>query len=162
MVLQPKVTHSEGESNPTSIGTEKEQLNLDTFDGKAFVEWNPEAAVTPLAQLPFFIEYLKLGRRFEPWVDDCPLEYTSNNAPEKIDVLGSLFLSIIAGHNRFLHITTLMSDGVNSKLLGMNKVVSDDSACRALKKKSRRVLESVGSRLICTDVMSHCLVSLGY
>ena len=92
MVLQPKVTHSEGESNPTSIGTEKEQLNLDTFDGKVFVEWDPEAAVTPLAQLPFFIEYLKLGRRFEPLVDDCPLEYTSNNAPEKIDVLGVLFL----------------------------------------------------------------------
>lgn len=134
MVLPPKVTHPKGELNPTSIGSENDQIDLDTYDGKIFVEWDPEAAVTPLAQLPFFIEYLKLGRRFEPWVDDCPLEYTSNNAPEKVDVLGSLFLSILAGHNRFSHITTLMSDGVNSKLLGMNKVVSDDSARRALKK----------------------------
>lgn len=30
--------------------------------------------------------------------------------------------------------TALLSDGVNSKLLGMSKVVSDDSARRAIKK----------------------------
>jgi DDE family transposase len=77
---------------------------------------------------------LKLGGRFDPWVDDCPLYYQSNNAPEKIDVLGSLFLSILSGHKRYAHITNLMSDRVNSKLLGMNKVVSDDSARRALHK----------------------------
>ena len=99
-----------------------------------FVEWDPEGAVTPLAQLPFFIGFLKVGCRFEPWVEDCPLDYRSNNAPEKVDVLGSIFLSVLSRHNRFAHLTTLMSDSVNSKLLGMNKVVSDDSARRGLKK----------------------------
>jgi hypothetical protein len=43
------------------------------------------AAVTPIGQLPFFIEFLKLGYRFEPWVDECPLDYTSNNASKKIE-----------------------------------------------------------------------------
>ena len=48
--------------------------------------------------------------------------------------MGSLFLSMLSGHNRYAHMTALLSDGVNSKLLGMSKVVSDDSARRALKK----------------------------
>ena len=43
-------------------------------------------------------------------------------------------MSVLSGHNRFAHLTTLMCDSVNSKLLGMNKVVSDDSARRGLKK----------------------------
>ncbi len=82
----------------------------------------------------FFLQFLKLGNRFEPWVNDCPLFYNSNNAPTKTDVLGSFLLSVLSGHTRYSHITTLMSDTVNSTLLGMNKVVSDDSARRALKK----------------------------
>jgi len=111
-----------------------EAVEVDTFAGKVHVEWDQNAAVTPLGQLPFFIQFLKLGGRFDPWVKDCPLSYQSNNAPEKVDVLGSLFLSILSGHRRYAHMTSLMSDQVNSKLLGMNKVVSDDSARRALKK----------------------------
>ncbi len=134
MVLRPKSTHPTGEK-PSAIknglaGT----VQVDTYAGKLQVEWDADAAVTPLGQLPFFIQFLKLGGRFDPWVDDCPLQYFSNNAPEKIDVLGSLFLSILSGHKRYAHITNLMSDRVNSRLLGMNKVVSDDSARRALKK----------------------------
>ncbi len=42
--------------------------------------------------------------------------------------------SVLSGHTRYSHITTLMSDTVNSEFLGMNKVISDDSARRALKK----------------------------
>jgi len=26
-----------------------------------------------MGQLPFFIQFLKLGGRFDPWVNDCPL-----------------------------------------------------------------------------------------
>jgi len=51
--------------------------------------------------------------------------YRSNNAPEKIDVLGSLFLSILSGHKRYSHLASLVSDGVNPALLGMNKIVSE-------------------------------------
>ncbi|MDA9004010.1 transposase [bacterium] len=107
---------------------------VDTFGGKVHIEWNPDAAVTPLGQLPFFIQFLKLGGRFDPWVTDCPLSFNSNNAPQKVDVLGSLFLSILSGHKRYAHITTLISDSVNPALLGMNKIVSEDSARRAVKK----------------------------
>ena len=47
-------------------------IKVETFDGKVFVEWDPDAAVTPLGQLPFFIEFLKTGHLFTPWVNDCP------------------------------------------------------------------------------------------
>jgi len=66
------------------------------------------ASVTPVGQLPFFIKFLKLGNRFKPWVDDCPLVYTSHNAPTKTDVLGSLLLFFLSDHTRYAHITRLM------------------------------------------------------
>ena len=107
---------------------------VETFGGKIHVEWDPSAAVTPIGQLPFFIQFLKVGGLFERWVEQCPLRYQSNNAPQKRDVLGSFLLSILSGHNRYAHMTALLNDRVNSRLLGMRKVVSDDSARRALKK----------------------------
>ncbi|MCU7940984.1 MAG: hypothetical protein KZQ68_17045 [gamma proteobacterium symbiont of Bathyaustriella thionipta] len=134
MILPPKIIHPVDEAQLPEKTTLFEAVEVETYGGKLQIEWDQDAAVTPIGQLPFFIQFLKLGGRFQPWVDDCPLNYMSNNAPKKIDVLGSLFLSILSGHKRYAHITNLMSDRVNSELLGMNKVVSDDSARRGLKK----------------------------
>ena len=134
MDLSPSTIHPEGEKNSLQNITKAESIEVETFDGKVFIEWDPTASVTPLAQLPFFIEFLKLGCRFEPWVEDCLLEYNSNNAPQKNDVLGSFFYPYCPGHKRFSHITCLKNDGVSAKLLNMKKMVSDDSARRALKK----------------------------
>ena len=134
MIFPPKIAHPEGVELPSTKKPVPEPCIVDTYDGKVQIEWNPDAAVTPLGQLPFFIQFLKIGGRLDPWVDECPLFFKSNNAPKKIDVLGSLFLSILSGHKRYAHITTLMSDGVNPALLGMNKIVSEDSARRAVKK----------------------------
>ena len=69
-----------------------------------------------------------------PWVESCPLHDISNNASKKIDVLGTILLSVLSGHYRFAHIAHLAGDEVNRQLLGMNKIMSDDSVCRALKK----------------------------
>lgn len=134
MVLPPKFIHPAGEVKNSQKKALSAAVEVETYAGKIHVEWDPTAAVTPIGQLAFFIEFLKLGHRFDPWVDDCPLSYRSNNAPKKIDVLGSLFLSILSGHNRYTHLTALRGDTVNTKLLGMNKVISDDSAIRALKR----------------------------
>ena len=62
--------------------------------------------MTPLGQLPFFIEYLKQGGLFDGWVAGCPLSLTSPNAPSKRDILGTVMLSVLAGHRRYAHITT--------------------------------------------------------
>lgn len=134
MVLPPTPIHSKGEPKELSKQVAPASLEVDTFEGKIHVEWEPGASVTPMGQLAFFIQFLKTGCRFEPWVEDCPLIYTSPNAPKKINVLGSLLLSILSGHKRYAHIATLTGDAVNSKLFGMTKVVSDDSARRGLLK----------------------------
>lgn len=134
MVLRPKNSYPKGRQKSTPKSLVPANTSVDTYDGKLHIEWDQDAPVTPMGQLPFFIQFLKLGERFDPWVNDCPLRYHSNNAPEKVDVLGSLFLSILSGHKRYSHITTLISDSVNPSLLGMNKIVSEDSARRAVKK----------------------------
>ncbi|HWF48916.1 MAG TPA: ATP-binding protein, partial [Bryobacteraceae bacterium] len=43
-------------------------LSLDTFAGKIQFKWAPEAGVSSLGQMPFFIEYLKTSGVFENWV----------------------------------------------------------------------------------------------
>jgi hypothetical protein len=65
---------------------------------------------------------------------DCPLEYKSNNASGKREVLVTLFLSILAGHHRYAHITAIRQDGINPALFGVSQLVSEDTARRALVK----------------------------
>ena len=100
--------------------------SLDTFAGKIHVKWAPEAAVSSLGLMPFFIEFLKTSGLFDKWVEDCPLRYTSGNAPEKRNVLGTMLLSVLAGHWRYAHINAIRGDGINPELLGMTAVASED------------------------------------
>lgn len=107
---------------------------VDTFGGRIHVEWDPTAAVTPLGQLPFFTDYLQVSGLFDPWVEQCPVQWTSPNAPTKRDVLGTAVLSILCGHQRYAHISALRGDTINAPLLGMEKVVSEDSVRATLLK----------------------------
>jgi hypothetical protein len=70
--------------------------------------------------------------RFDAWVEECPLQYTSPNAPRKRDVLGTILPSVLSGHWRYAHMNAIRGDGVNPELLGMTKVASEDSVRRAL------------------------------
>src|SRR5215469_13983051 len=119
--------HPEGEPQIEGNQAAETPLSLDTFAGKVQFRWVPEAEVSSLGQMPFFIEYLKTSGVFENWVNDCPLAYSSPNAPQKRDVLGTILLSVLAGHWRYAHISALRGDGVNPGLLGMTKVASEDS-----------------------------------
>jgi hypothetical protein len=65
-------------------------------------------------------------------VADCPLSFTSPNAPKKRDLLGTVMLSVLAGHRRYAHIAALRCDPVNPPLLGMRKVLSEDSVRRGI------------------------------
>lgn len=133
-----EIIHPIGESLINGSPSKTESIPLDTFAGRIHIEWDSQAEVTPFGQLPFFIDFLKTAELYQPWVDDCPLVYTSPNAPLKADVLGTLFLSILSGHNRYAHITTIRSDQVNPGLLGMKQVMSEDSARRAFQKADEK------------------------
>lgn len=126
-------THPEGEGKTRVAESSEADISVDTFAGKIQVKWVPEGAVSALGLMPFFIEFLKNSGLFDAWVEECPLHYTSPNAPAKRDVLGTLLLSVLAGHWRYAHISAIRGDGVNPGLLGMTKVASEDSVRRALK-----------------------------
>jgi hypothetical protein len=110
----------------------------ETFAGRVRVEWDSRGLAPSLGQLPFFIDYLKQAGLFDGWVADCPLWFSSPNAPSKRDVLGTVLLSVLSGHYRYSHITTLRCDAVNPPLLGMKKVVSEDAVRRNLAKIEER------------------------
>jgi hypothetical protein len=122
------LTHPAGEQPAVEVHA----AIADTFAGRIHIEWDAAAPVTPFGQLAFFIDYLKQAGLFDAWVADCPLSLTSPNAPSKRDLLGTVLLSVLAGHRRYAHITTLRCDAVNPPLLGMRKVVSEDSVRRGL------------------------------
>src|SRR5947207_10698327 len=125
--------HPSGEVEMAGNQAAETGTSLDTFAGKVHVKWSPEATVSSLGLMPFFIEFLKTSGLFEKWVEDCPLHYTSGNAPEKRDVLGTLVLSVLAGHWRYAHISAIRADGVNPGLLGMTGVASEGSVRRGMK-----------------------------
>jgi hypothetical protein len=110
-----------------------EAVGLETLGGRVQVRWDDQAAMTPLGQMAFFIEFLTVSGVFERWVESCPLKYTSPNAPSKQAVLSTWLLSILAGHWRYAHTTALRADGVNPALLGVERTVSEDALRRALK-----------------------------
>jgi len=125
--------HPEGEVEIEGNRPEETGTSIDTFVGKIHVKWVPEAAVSSLGLMPYFIEFLKTSGRFDKWVEDCPLHYSSGNAPEKRNILGTLLLSVLCGHWRYAHINAIRGDGVNPELLGMTRVASEDSVRRGMK-----------------------------
>lgn len=103
-----------------------------TPGGRLHVQWDGKASATPIGQLAFFAEFLHTSGAWSAWVQDCPLTYTSPNAPTKHDVLGTWLLSILAGHKRYAHVSALRGDTVSAQVLGMNKIISEDALRRAL------------------------------
>jgi len=119
--------HPAGEHVPV-VGAE----TLDMFAGPVKVEWDRSSPLTPFGQAVYFIEFLKVSGVFSALNADCPLRYTSPNAPDVRDVTGTWVLSVLAGHRRYAHVTALRSDSVLPELMGMSRIVSEDSLRRAL------------------------------
>lgn len=153
------ILHPTGECNTPALvpvaGPVAGPVAVDTFGGRIHVEWDPQAAVTPLGQLPFFTEFLQVSGLFDPWVASCPLVLTSPNAPSPRDVLGTALLSILAGHQRYAHISALRGDTINPPLLGMSQVVSEDSVRRNFGKLD----ETAGVQWL-QDHLGYCVAPL--
>jgi len=108
------------------------ERSISTPGGRFQVRWDEGGSATALGQLPNFAEFLDVSGLFSRWVDGCPMAYTSPNAPDKVDVLGTWLLSILDGQRRYAHVAGLRGDQVAPQILGMNKIVSDESLRRGL------------------------------
>ncbi len=128
----PARFHPPGEQLPIESGGPPCTAPLDTFAGPVKVSWDQSSAMTPLGQVAYFVEFLKVSGRLDALMANCPLDYSSPNAPDVRDVVGTWILSALAGHKRYAHVTALRSDGVLPELMGMSKIVSEDSLRRGL------------------------------
>jgi hypothetical protein len=118
------------------------RLLLESCRGRLEVEWDTGAKVTPMGSLVYFAQFLNTGGLMDRLCQDVPLVYTSPNAPKPRDILGTLVLSILHGQTRYAHINALRGDRVSADLLGISKVVSEDSVRRALKRSSAEAWDS--------------------
>ena len=108
------------------------EMRVATLGGRFHVRWDEGGSATALGQLPFFAEFLEVSGLFARWLGGCPMAYSSPNAPEAVDVLGTWMLSILDGQRRYAHVSGLRGDEVAPQILGMNKIISDESLRRAL------------------------------
>ena len=109
-----------------------EELRVATPGGRFQVRWDEGGSATALGQLAFFAEFLEVSGLFDRWAQGCPMCCTSPNAPAVVDVLGTWMLSILDGQYRYAHVAGLRGDAVAPRILGMKKIISDESLRRAL------------------------------
>jgi hypothetical protein len=64
-----------GERSSVVEGGAPAGVEVDGSGGTVRIEWDQDAAMTPLGQLPFFIDFLKTSGLFDAFVSDCPLRY---------------------------------------------------------------------------------------
>lgn len=130
-----KSTHS-----PVSCATQI--VDIPAFGGKLDVKWDTQSQVTQWGGLAYFLSFLKTNGFLDLLVEDAPFHYTSPNAPKVRDVVGTIVLAIVCGASRYVHINRLRNDTVLASLLGLERIVSEDSVRRALKAADSHKLDA--------------------
>ena len=115
-----------------AISTISQAIGVETLGGRIQVKWDTHSPATPFGQMAFFIEFLMLTGLYSKWIETCPFSYTGPHSSKTADILGTWFLSVLSGHRRYAHITTIRADGVMPELLSMSGVVSEDTVRRGL------------------------------
>ncbi len=105
---------------------------VDTPGGRYYAEWDPGTPVSAHGQLVFFAQFLRTGKRWEDFIKECPLRYGGNRGSGARNVFGTAALSVLCGHWRYLHMNAVRGDVLNARVLGIDRLVSDDVVRRAL------------------------------
>lgn len=108
--------------------------------GRYRCDGKEDAGVSMYGPLTYFVEFLKVSGVWERFVEECPLQYTSRNAPTKNEILGTILFSVLSGHRRYAHITAIRGDEVLPQLLGIEQFRSEDSVRRAFEKQDEEAL----------------------
>jgi hypothetical protein len=104
---------------------------VDAMGGPMYVSWEADPGISPHGMLTYFFEFLHVSGLWQEFVEQCPLRYTSPNAPTKAEILGTILCSVLSGHRRYAHISGMRGDPVLPKLLGIECLRSEDSIRRA-------------------------------
>jgi len=117
-------------------------VELPTFGGRLDVRWEPGARVTSVGGLAYFAMFLKNTGLFDRLCEDFPINYTSNNACSKRDILGTAILAILLGKTRYAHINAIRFDEAAKELLDLDEIVSEDTVRRAFRRGDEKKLDS--------------------
>ena len=121
-------------------------VDVPAFGGRLEVSWVPGARVTSVGGLVYFATFLKATGLFDRLCADFPVEYASNNASSKRDIVGTAVLAILLGKTRYVHIEAIRHDEAAKELLGLDEIVSDATVRRAFRRGSERELDEWLSR----------------
>lgn len=108
--------------------------------------WDPGTKVTASGGLAYFALFLKTTGLFESLCSDFPVDYRSNNSCSKRDIVGTMVLAILFGKDRYVQINALRNDTAAMELLGLGRIVSEDTVRRSLRKADGKALDDWLSR----------------
>jgi hypothetical protein len=102
--------------------------------GRFYAEFDSDTPISREGRLVFFAQFLHAIQRWEPFLQNCPLTYTGNRGSKVVNVLGTAFISVLAGHWRYAHVNVIRGAAVNPGVLGMTSTVSEDVVRDAMKR----------------------------
>ena len=122
------------------------KLDIPAYGGRLDVKWDPGTKVTPSGGLAYFAVFLKVTGFFDSLCSDFPVDYRSNNSSSRRDIVGTIVLAILFGKDRYVQINALRNDTASMELLGLRKIVSEDTVRRSLRDADGKALDAWLSR----------------
>src|SRR5574344_1156050 len=122
------------------------KIDIPAYGGRMDVRWDPGTKVTASGGLAYFALFLKTTGLFESLCSDFPVDYRSNNSCSKRDIVGTMVLAILFGKDRYVQINALRNDTAAMELLGLGRIVSEDTVRRSLRKADGKALDDWLSR----------------
>ncbi len=107
-------------------------IPIETPGGVFHISMEPDARVSQYGGLVPFLQFLQSSGLLQAWEADCPLRRTSPNASSLRALLGTWITAVAAGQSRFAHITAVRGDRVIPEVLGVKRLVSEDTIRRML------------------------------
>lgn len=126
--------------------TRDSKLDIPAYGGRLDVKWDPGTKVTPSGGLAYFAVFLKVTGFFDSLCSDFPVDYRSNNSSSRRDIVGTIVLAILFGKDRYVQINALRNDTASMELLGLGKIVSEDTVRRSLRDADGKALDAWLSR----------------
>lgn len=117
----------------TAMSAITQAVGIEAPNGRLHVRWDGQSAATPFGQMAFFLEFLHLTGLCPRWLQSCPHAHAGPHGSKTQDIVGTWFLSLLAGHRRYARMNAIRFDGVMPELPGMTRVVAEDTVRRFLK-----------------------------
>ena len=103
----------------TAMSVIPQAAGIEAPTGRLYVRWDGQSAATPVGQMAFILECLHLTGLYARWQTACPFNYIGPHGSRREDIVGTWFLSLLAGHRRYAHMNAIRFDRVIPDLLGM-------------------------------------------